>query len=157
MTCDCEEPDAFRQVMRTARVEHRCCECYATIGPGDPYEYSSGVWDSRGDSFKTWDLCAEMRGFFGDKLTEAGDCGPPFCGLVAWIRESGTMNWRDVRSWQPIARLVTDDRSARVVGRAMGLLYAHDIREYDIHEVRTAARRRGQVLTVEQAEEVVGW
>jgi hypothetical protein len=49
MTCDCDAPDAFRQVMRTARIEHRCCECHATIQPGDPYEYSSGVWDGRGD------------------------------------------------------------------------------------------------------------
>ena len=59
--CDCESPQAFRQYMRVARKQHKCCECCKPIERGQQYEYTSGVWDGRGDSFKTCLSCVRIR------------------------------------------------------------------------------------------------
>jgi hypothetical protein len=56
-----DAPDAFRVELRTARKQHHCCECPAPIVKGEVYQYSSGVWDGRGASFKTCMPCAEVR------------------------------------------------------------------------------------------------
>lgn len=45
---------------RTARTEHRCCECRNSIQPGERYYYVSGVWDGQGRSFKQCADCAEL-------------------------------------------------------------------------------------------------
>ena len=56
-----DAPDAFRVTLRKARKQHHCCECPAPIVPGEIYEYASGVWEGRGQSFKTCTPCAEVR------------------------------------------------------------------------------------------------
>lgn len=53
-------PEAFKQVTRKARKQHKCCECLYFIKPGDNYIYSSGVWDSTPDSFKQCIECANL-------------------------------------------------------------------------------------------------
>lgn len=53
---------------RTARRQHTCCECRAAIQPGTVYEYVSGVWGNRPDSFKTCMACIDARNFY------EGDC-----------------------------------------------------------------------------------
>lgn len=53
-------PSAFNETYRTARKEHRCCECRSTIRAGERYRYVSGVWDGQGCSFKQCGDCAEL-------------------------------------------------------------------------------------------------
>lgn len=45
-------PDAFKEVVRTARKEHQCSACDETIAPGHRYVAISGVWDGSPGSFK---------------------------------------------------------------------------------------------------------
>lgn len=62
--CNCstdDGPSCFRARRRKARKEHRCVECYKTIAVGETYEYTSGVWDGVGDSFKTCLRCVVLR------------------------------------------------------------------------------------------------
>lgn len=61
-------PACSNAISRTARRQHTCCECRATIQPGDVYEYASGVWDGTPDSFKTCMACIDARNFY------EGDC-----------------------------------------------------------------------------------
>lgn len=70
MTCcplqgnDGDGPSCSSSVTRTARKEHTCTECRAPIPKGTKYQYASGVWDGRPDSFKTCLLCVEIRDHF---------------------------------------------------------------------------------------------
>ena len=57
-------PSCSSRDVRKARKEHVCYECRGTIARGERYEYASGVWDGRPDSFKTCLLCAEIRDHF---------------------------------------------------------------------------------------------
>jgi hypothetical protein len=61
---DGDGPSCFSSEVRTARKEHVCGECRCVIAPGTKYEYASGVWDGRPDSFKTCSMCAEIRDHF---------------------------------------------------------------------------------------------
>ena len=47
-----EYPQAFATKERTARKQHKCCECFDEINPGDKYQYSSGIWDGEAASYK---------------------------------------------------------------------------------------------------------
>ena len=58
---DGEAPSCFSVTLRRARKQHHCCECPASIMPGEMYEYASGVWDGVGQNFKTCVPCAEVR------------------------------------------------------------------------------------------------
>lgn len=57
-------PSCCTESIRKARKEHWCCECRETIKVGDRYEYVSGIWDGRADSYKTCLLCKEIRDHF---------------------------------------------------------------------------------------------
>lgn len=59
--CDCEGPSAFRQETRRARKDHRCCECGGVIEAKDYYQYTSGIWDHRPDSYRTCWPCVAFR------------------------------------------------------------------------------------------------
>jgi hypothetical protein len=61
-------PACSNTVHRTARRQHTCIECRTTIQPGDVYEYASGVWEGRPESFKTCQPCVDARNFY------EGDC-----------------------------------------------------------------------------------
>src|SRR5690349_116120 len=77
-------PSVCREVERTARKAHRCCECREIIEPGEKYQYVSGVWDGRGDSFKTCLRCALVRRI-ASRHAEYHDEGPCFELLAQWI------------------------------------------------------------------------
>lgn len=66
-----DEPTCFTAVLRTARKQHYCCECPAPIMPGETYEQINGVWDHRGQTFRTCMPCAEFREQFMDDLCTA--------------------------------------------------------------------------------------
>ena len=61
---DGDGPSCSYQETRKARNAHVCCECRKPIERGQRYEYASGVWDGRPDSFKTCLLCVEIRNHF---------------------------------------------------------------------------------------------
>jgi len=56
-----DTPSAYKEKWRLARKPHKCCECHGTIFYKEKYHYFSGVWDSRGDSFKTCKECYDLR------------------------------------------------------------------------------------------------
>jgi hypothetical protein len=56
-----ESPIAFSEKHPTARKSHKCCECHGFIQAGEKYEFFSGVWEGRGESFKTCLECSELR------------------------------------------------------------------------------------------------
>lgn len=84
--------DCYRETPRTARKAHRCCECMATIEPGERYVVCSGVSEGKGWSYK---LCAFCHALFGQIWQIPGwvpEDGPSFGGLCAWLHECF---WRD--------------------------------------------------------------
>lgn len=70
MTCcplsdgDGDRPSCSSSATRIARKPHWCSECADEIPRGARYEYASGVWDGRPDSFKTCLSCVEIRNHF---------------------------------------------------------------------------------------------
>ena len=90
--CSCEEPSAFNAYLRTARKQHKCCECSREIAPGEPYEYIGGVWSGKGANFATCVECAEIRIEMQHDRFRDDDCLPCF-GDLKWsyaenVRES---------------------------------------------------------------------
>jgi hypothetical protein len=144
---DCESPSAFSQTTRRARKAHDCCEFPATIQPGETYQYISGVWDGRGDSFKTCMLCASARAFFERELTHQSGYFIPLGHLIGFLGEV---------SFAGVNGFATDDASAAIVGRALGLLYARELRSDDIRQVQLRARRHGRLITMMQAAREAG-
>ncbi|MBU0792041.1 MAG: hypothetical protein KKC55_16455 [Gammaproteobacteria bacterium] len=45
----------------TARKQHKCCECYGVIHPGQKYSLVAGCWDGDMDTFKTCMPCVDAR------------------------------------------------------------------------------------------------
>ena len=73
MECSCEisidhdgGPSCCKELIRTARKQHGCCECYRDILPGEQYEYISGIWDGHPESYKTCLDCQSLRKVFFD-------------------------------------------------------------------------------------------
>lgn len=58
---DGAQAEVCTETYRTARKEHRCCECGGTIQPGAVYEYVRGLWDGYWSTFKTCLPCARIR------------------------------------------------------------------------------------------------
>lgn len=65
-----DAPSCMISEIRKARKQHRCCECPSPIMPGEHYEHVSGVWDGRGESFKTCEPCAVFRQQFMQDLDQ---------------------------------------------------------------------------------------
>jgi hypothetical protein len=60
-----DEPAHFsRSVTRTARKEHKCCECCEPIPVGATYEHYIGKWDGDLSTYKTCASCVEIRNHF---------------------------------------------------------------------------------------------
>lgn len=78
---DFEMPQAFQEQARTARKQHVCCECRQLIMPGNKYQYASGVWEGKPDSFKTCLPCANIR---DEYMREVGE-GVAFKELASCI------------------------------------------------------------------------
>lgn len=62
-------PSCCKEVIRTARKTHRCCECLSDINPGDHYEYISGIWDGDPQTYKTCLDCKSVKDVFFDSWT----------------------------------------------------------------------------------------
>jgi hypothetical protein len=59
--CDCDGPLFATTRVVTARKDHRCVECQATIALGDRYECTSGLWVDGGfETFRTCLACVEL-------------------------------------------------------------------------------------------------
>ena len=86
--CNYPGPDVFDVVIRTARIEHKCCECRTAIQPRQKYEYVSGVWEGEWDHYKTCMNCAELRKMFKDD----DGCYPPFLYLLEAYLEQDTLD-----------------------------------------------------------------
>lgn len=84
--CDCDAPSVFNATLRVARKQHTCCECHTDIVTGETYEYSSGVWDHSGGSYKTCMVCAELRADYEAALTRY-DCPPVFGSLYECVED----------------------------------------------------------------------
>lgn len=69
--CDCEMPSCCVEGTPRARKRHRCCECRGWIEAGERYELITGVWDGRGQSFKTCLQCSKLR---NEVSKETGCC-----------------------------------------------------------------------------------
>lgn len=61
---DGDGPSCSTESVRTARKEHRCCECDETISSGSKYEYVTGIWDGMPSVYKTCLSCVEIRRHF---------------------------------------------------------------------------------------------
>lgn len=59
--CDYDAPTVYTVRQPKARKAHTCDECGATINPGEIYEYVSGVWEGRFNTFSTCGLCLDLR------------------------------------------------------------------------------------------------
>lgn len=94
---DCEYPECFREVTRTARKQHRCCECRGLITIGTKYQYCSGIWQGDPGDHKTCLPCAQLRKDIDAHLwrKEYWDGGVPFEGIADEIDNShnGSPEW----------------------------------------------------------------
>lgn len=82
-----EMPSVFSDKVRTARREHKCCECRRIIKIREKYHLFKGCWEGKWAEFKTClecdDLRHELREFYYD------DEGPPFGELDECAKEAG--------------------------------------------------------------------
>ena len=89
----CEMPSCYVMTSRTARKQHKCCECRGFIQIGERYHYHSGVWDGKPASFKVCPECDELRDYmdegvpFDEEKTGLGD--------IAGSLGNGD-NWREL-------------------------------------------------------------
>lgn len=83
--CDIdEEPEVYSAVDRTARKEHRCCECRVPIVKGEKYVACSGKWDGQFKVLRQHVLCCQACMFIRDMQ---GEC-IPFGSLLQDLPES---------------------------------------------------------------------
>lgn len=61
MSCDCESPSFYHEQDRTARVEHKCCECRRVIAIGSRYTEVRGIWAREWSVFRTCPRCERVR------------------------------------------------------------------------------------------------
>lgn len=80
-------PEAFSSTTRKARKVHTCCECNTTIGIGEKYQYSSGIWEGTPDNFKQCLNCNNIMENVSSYVTydDFGNDPPYFCELREWF------------------------------------------------------------------------
>lgn len=88
---DNEEPSFIETEDRTARKEHRCCECRVIIGRGEKYESTRGVWGGDFEHFKTCMFCAEKRDIIIREEYRRGCDGVEACPPFGHLRQA----WRE--------------------------------------------------------------
>lgn len=69
--CDYDAPEFHLARERTARKEHKCCECGHVIKPGETYEHATGKWDGHIGNYHTCQPCADLRDALADS---SGGC-----------------------------------------------------------------------------------
>lgn len=134
--CSCEDgeqPRVFERQMRKARRRaHSCCECGFTIGSGDWYEESRGLWGDAWDSFRTCLKCATRR-----EAWASIECRPAFTQLRETIHEC-LMTW----NYDPGVQ-----RDRRSIDRGVGRQYLAAMRA-----ARAELRAKVQLLERNRAE-----
>jgi hypothetical protein len=129
-------PSCSNAIYRTARRQHTCVECRATIQPGDVYEYVSGVWDGTPDSFKTCMACIDARNFY------EGDCDS---ALFREVWDIGAYTFTQLE--QDLMDFAVDCRPGT------GLKFGAYRRAIEIRRRRDAARGQyNQGLAIKAAE-----
>lgn len=58
---DGEAPTLYNETKPKARKQHKCCECGATIEPGETYQRIEGMWEGDFRTFKTCSFCDATR------------------------------------------------------------------------------------------------
>ena len=104
--CDYEPPEFYDAKERTARTQHRCCECGHTIRPGERYEHVSGKWTGQLGTFKTCMPCADLR----DSLSAGGGCFE-FGGLNEEYYEYLSNTFRGVDASEVHSRVMAKHRA----------------------------------------------
>ncbi len=84
-SCDLIAPSVYRESIRTAKKQHKCSECGATIKPKDQYVYIFGVWDGDPRFYKQCMRCKTV----GDHIRDLDDCGYGIGELYEYLREAG--------------------------------------------------------------------
>jgi hypothetical protein len=114
-TCD-EYPELSETKVKTARVQHKCCECGRLIIKGQSYEHCVMKYEGDWLSYKTCMLCVEIRNVFTcgngwmfeslwndmeeyafDRLTTASPC---FTKLSPEAKKFVLARWRE---WKGLA------------------------------------------------------
>lgn len=78
-----EMPSVYGMEQRTARKEHKCCECRGKILPGEKYNYHHGIWEGRAGSFKVCLECDAIR-----KEVDKNERDPEFRTAFEGLSES---------------------------------------------------------------------
>ena len=78
-------PSVFREKIVKAEKQHKCCECYRMIRPGEKYHYVFGIWEGLSDTFHTcrncmWDRC-RVRTIEDMEGCRGAEREPPFGSL----------------------------------------------------------------------------
>ena len=76
--------DCYCETHRTARKRHTCCECMATIDPGERYVVCSGVSDGSGWAYRLCAFCCALAEQARSE-SEEPEWGPTFSGLQEWL------------------------------------------------------------------------
>ena len=87
--CDFEGPEFYNKRTPVARKPRECCECGSEIKAGERYEYVTGKWEGRLDSFTTCMDCVDVR----EALAEM----PCFCWSHGGLQEDVQQQFADAR------------------------------------------------------------
>jgi hypothetical protein len=80
---DYDLPSVFSEKIRTARREHKCCECQRTIKTGERYHFAKGCWEGKWGEYKTCASCHELR----RDLIDDDNVLAPFGYLREWAQD----------------------------------------------------------------------
>jgi hypothetical protein len=58
--CDCDWPIMATDIVRIARKQHHCCECYELIHKGEHYYFHKLLFDGAWQSYKMCLRCQEL-------------------------------------------------------------------------------------------------
>jgi hypothetical protein len=104
--CRFDDSEYVQQLGRStpkARKEHRCAECWRTIGAGETYELFKGIWDGQFAVYKTCPHCQRAREWLYRECN-----GYVFTEVLDELEE----HWDEeplLRSWQ-LARFIAGMR-----------------------------------------------
>lgn len=79
--------DCYRETRRTARKAHTCCECMATIDPGERYAVIDIVWEGTAETFKKCLFCTALSRLSWELCGYDEDNAAPHGDLCAWLHE----------------------------------------------------------------------
>lgn len=107
--CD-EQATVWNAEIRTARKEHRCCECEEAIPIGVRYEYISMLFDGSWDTFRLCLSCQEIGKHF------ACGNGRVICTLWNDLEENF---YPDMKAGGPCMHGLSPEAKARLISRRM--------------------------------------